>query len=92
MYAEVEYSDDLMWSMVSWDAFKNIDNKYKGSIMEKYPWSSFGSSMMDNSLLTDLLPMIVVVNKNFSGWHYRETSCNRGFLRGVWTIFLIILV
>lgn len=31
-YAEVEYTDDLIWGKVSWDAFQNIDEEYKGSI------------------------------------------------------------
>ena len=31
-YAEVDYSDDMTWGKVSWDAFKNVDEKSKEKI------------------------------------------------------------
>jgi hypothetical protein len=31
-YAEVDYSDDMVWGKVSWDAFKNSDEKSKEKI------------------------------------------------------------
>lgn len=31
-YAEVDYSDDMVWGKVSWDAFKNIDEESKEKI------------------------------------------------------------
>jgi len=33
-YAEVDYSDDMTWGKVSWDAFKNVEEKSKEKIEE----------------------------------------------------------
>ena len=31
-YADVDYSDDMVWGKISWDAFKNVDKKSKEKI------------------------------------------------------------